>query len=60
MSPQVRTSYLPTYDTRSAALVQTVQFVLMNHDGITMMILVVVGGRFTAGYVSLRKTIIHS
>ena len=56
---EARTSYLLTCDARSAALVRTVQFVLMNHHGITMMILVAVGGRFIAGYVSLKKTTIH-
>ena len=59
MSPQARTSYLPTCDARSAALVQTVQFVPINQHGITMMILVAMGGRFIAGYVSFRKTTIH-
>ena len=59
MSSQARTSYLPTCDARSAALVRTVQFVLTNHHGITMMILVVVGGRFVARYVSLRNTTIY-
>ena len=36
-----------------------VQFAPMNHHGITMMILVAVGDRFTVGYVSLKKTTIH-
>ena len=50
---------LPTCDARSTVLVRMVQFVPMNPHGITMMIIVAMGGRFTAGYVSFRKTIIH-